>query len=287
MLGYFSKKEKHMIKSDYERRLKDGIFEDIDFEEWFSDFNVDLIEALIEGLKKSFSPALMSLVILYSKRYEFIPSSIEHPRSRNYIENKLLKYASDRSDEIRSAKDLELSLWWDSFIRERCDRFLMSCIKVATLNSNYQSIVKELAYHPEEKVRLCYCANISYEEFLDDPSPCIQRMAFIKRELEERFASMEIEDKKRVRYLAACLEYGAIHFTEIAISGANESIMVDIQSALFKQSLTVPNFDAAVLYMIEDKRVLASYLNEYIKNGSLEFIDEVNPTCFSPQGETI
>lgn len=275
------------LEEEKRNRIRKGDFEGARLADIFSNQKLDEIDDVLEGLDRKMDQTVLSLVILLAHRMYIAPNASEFDSFTLKGKITETRFIPNDLDVMTYDKLVE---YWNNRIKNKMEDVLCRTIKIARKycdkdkNNIYPKAIYFLENHASEKVRLHYCANINYEQFLkpeNEPSFRIRKVAEQLSHFYRLYFFYDADRVAQINYLVAAINTGAIELHDGDVSYENIDIMhVSFSSPLMVHSLAVPKFDRNLVYTIQDKRVLADELLTYISSGKLVFHPGILPSYF-------
>lgn len=275
------------IKQDVIERLENGDFSEVRLDFWFRNHDFDYILAIVKGCAKNLDLTMLSFVSMYAQYL------LVEPNAKDWDYEGLM-------DVIRSSGTVpvmvdsmtyeELILYWNKWIIEMCEHILSEVIHVGSKHISYcGTMLAPLQTCENDNVRLHCCANLDWSIFLNDSSPRVVKVANIRKEFDQKWSGLASNldlsasyEKQRIEFLTSALEKNAIQCGSGDIRYPEEDKMLAIfRSLLFEGEVKIDGFDADIFYTIQDKRILATTLNELIKEGKIVFRNGMMPDFFA------
>ena len=280
-----------IIKYDWRlaERLQNGDFSEVNLPLWFESQKYSYIWKTVFGLGKNLNVDMLKYISIYSQAlYRLAKEGVYSKMNaegwggrEGLIE--VIKNSGMYPCNISEWSYEKMIAYWDERVVGSCEHILRLIISVGLeFYEHCSSIIEPLSKHDSELVRLAYCCNLDYCQFLNDPSPRVAKVARIRQQFEEKWQSLNDEDneKQRIMFLTEAIKNEQITLMDGAVAYINHDdwCYAFFGGPLFRAEVSA--FDEDILWYIQDRRILADKLNELIKKGEISFNDGMMPECF-------
>lgn len=263
-------------------RLKSGDFSNITLSKWFKDYSFSYIFAVVDGCDKKLDFDILNLVSKYAE------CLLIKPNTKGWDKKSLKELIMNSNPcpvKINELSQKELISYWENTVVRICERILQEVILVCSRHSEYcGDIMERLSKNSNANIRLYCCANGNYNNFFNDSSQRVRKVANIRYNFEQKWNDIadNDEEKERIIFLTSALKNDLIHCLDGEVPSMKEDKMFAIFFGELLQGQTwYHSFDRDIVFAIEDKRILADEINKLVKEGKIIFKNGVVPDCFS------
>lgn len=247
-----------------------------------TDMDFKKIRALAHGAAAANNPSMLYHIYVIV-RMKFRDPGAEEITNRN----RLVTIVEDSGmyPDMSRMSIREISEYWNSRIKGYCIDIVREIIYSACKmedNVLCRKILDDYAKSPIKEIRLLMaCAVSDPTKFLDDEDERVSKVAHIRADFEIAYQKMTPIDRMQNEFLVMALEAKNIKCFDGITGGHPEGYMCAFfDSPLFSKNSGYIQFDEDVFYNIEDRRILADYINNLIKEGTIRLADGCRPDFF-------
>lgn len=254
-------------------KLKNGDFSNLKINVWFLNYEFDYIMALVEGCDKVVNRDVLNLVVLYANYLLNCSNfNISEEKMKEFLKKNVIHF-----NNLISGEDLVKT--GSSIIKMKCEQILEKVIVVGLKHHEYYGIISGFSTHPNEMLRIFYCANGNFSTFFNDSSKRVRKVCQIREDFINKWQTISEDEKANITFLERAFSFGAIEAFEVGIPPSDDKVNVIFKSLLFNEE-RVLEFDWDILYAIQDKRILASKLYEIINEKEISLKEDMLPVTF-------
>lgn len=260
--------------SDYDayRKIMDGHYTLDDIGTWFDEYNFEILRMVISNCIKNQNTEFLKYIVSRCNEQVENPKTtgLNVSQKENILGFDLSWYEERYSQEII-----------EDVLKNGITLNFRSMINRIIRNFNYDlegfnDVLEQLSNSGSDMVRLYCCAKYDYTRFLEDSDDRVRKVAKIRRDFDDKWDTLDDNEKERINFIYKALKIHAISFIE----GVDLSFLFDDNSKY--QS----GFDRDIFSTIADKRILAAEINEMIKRGDIILKPEFEPMCFKSNSST-
>ncbi len=225
-------------------------------------FNADFesILNLVNYCDNNINLNLLKMIYFYANRLMHYPNGYSKSTEELVRELKKLnvKITSFDRDAIVKTRDTIFKTKWETIIKK---------IFLISLNHPEYYELSSLIYQNDDRNIKVYCAcNGNYSAFINDEDELVRKGAKIKEDFYKSFRKASDEERENINFLAKALNFGAISLKEVELSQCVDADKLNVTFiSLIFTPIKINNIDYDIIYNIEDRRVLASKIYDYIK----------------------